>query len=91
MNYRSSNSEDEGSWNEDLWKGLKVEIPIKIQIDFVIVLPFKKVKKWNGTYQLKSDSQLPKKFLLFASWKHLKSDENFFLFHPKSSFRSQYI
>ena len=30
MDYQSSNYEDEGSWNENVKKGLKVEIPFKI-------------------------------------------------------------
>ena len=38
---------------------------------------------------LKSDSHLPKKYVLFASLKAL--DDKSFLFHLKSSFRSQDI
>ena len=40
---------------------------------------------------LKSDSHLPKKFVLFASMKILKNYEKFFLFHLKSFFRFQDI
>ena len=38
---------------------------------------------------LKSDSNLPKKVLLFASMIALQKDEKWFLFHVKSSFCSQ--
>ena len=41
--------------------------------------------------QLKSDSHLPKNFVLFASIKTLKNDEECFLFHLKSSFLSSDI
>ena len=34
---------------------------------------------------LKSDSHLPKKFVLFADWKLFKNDEKCFLFHLESS------
>ena len=34
---------------------------------------------------------LLKKFVLFVLMKPCKNDENYFLFHPKSSFRSQDI
>ena len=34
MNYKSSNFGGEGSWNENLWKGLKVEISLKISMNF---------------------------------------------------------
>ena len=40
---------------------------------------------------LKSDSDLPKKFVYFLKWKVFKNCENCFLFHHKSSFRSQDI
>ena len=41
---------------------------------------------------LKSDSHLPKKFVLFASLKRpFKNDEKCFLFDLKSPFRSQNI
>ena len=40
---------------------------------------------------LKSDSHFPKKIVLFASWKPFKIDEKCFLFHLRSSFRSQDI
>ena len=30
MNYQSSSFEGEGNWNENLWKGLEVEISLKI-------------------------------------------------------------
>ena len=39
----------------------------------------------------KSDSHFPKKIVLFASWKPFKIDEKCFLFHLRSSFRSQDI
>ena len=40
---------------------------------------------------LKSDSHLPKKMSDFLHWKPFKNDEKCFLFHRKSSFRSQGI
>ena len=40
---------------------------------------------------IKSDSRLPKKFNFFLSLKALLNDEEFLLFHPKSSFLSQDI
>ena len=50
-----------------------------------------KEKEWNAQARLKSDSQLPKNFVLFASLKTLKNDEKCFLFGLNSSFRSQDI
>ena len=47
------------------------------------------MEKLKFGYSLKSDSQLPKKTLLFASLKALKNYEKCFLFHLKSSLRSQ--
>ena len=46
---------------------------------------------WNITIKitLKSGSHLPKEFVLFG--KPVKNDEKCFLFHLKSSFRSQDI
>ena len=35
MNYESSNFGSEGNWNENVKKGLKVEIILKIQITFL--------------------------------------------------------
>ena len=35
MNYQSSNFGSEGGWNENLWKGLKVEISVKISRIFL--------------------------------------------------------
>ena len=35
MNYQSSNFGSEGSWNENVKKGLKVEISLKILIIFL--------------------------------------------------------
>ena len=48
---------------------------------------------YSGVFQqgLKSDSHLPKTFVLFASIKTFKNDEKCFSFHLKSSFRSQDI
>ena len=43
------------------------------------------------SFPLKTDSHLPKKIVSFASLKALKNDEKCFLFHRKSSFRSQDI
>ena len=40
---------------------------------------------------LKSDSHHPKKCVLFVSLQPFKTDEKWFLFHLKSSFRSQDI
>ena len=42
-------------------------------------------------YFFKSDSYLPKEFVLFAFRKPFKNDEKCFLFHLKSSLRSQDI
>ena len=50
MNYQSSDFGGEGSWNENIEKGLKVEIPFKIRITFLsfvklyVVQKSKKVK-----------------------------------------------
>ena len=41
--------------------------------------------------QLKSDFNLPKKMVLFASMTPFKNDENCFSFHYKSPFRSRDI
>ena len=35
MNYQSSSFEGEWSWNENLWKGLKLEIPLKTETTFL--------------------------------------------------------
>ena len=50
-----------------------------------------KEKELNAQARLKSDSQLPKNFVLFASLKTLKNDEKCFLFGLNSSFCSQDI
>ena len=45
MNYHSWNSGVEESWNENLWKSLKVEISLKIQIIFLSVFKLCIVQK----------------------------------------------
>ena len=50
-----------------------------------------KEKELNAQARLKSDSQLPKNFVLFASLKTLKNDEKCFLFGLNSPFCSQDI
>ena len=35
MNYQPLSFASEGNWNENLWNGLKVEIPLKIQMNFL--------------------------------------------------------
>ena len=46
---------------------------------------------YTSSLILKSDSNLPKKFCYLLHWKPFKNDEECFLFHLKSSFRSQDI
>ena len=61
MNYHSSNFGDEGSWNENVWKGLKVEISLKIQMIFLSSLkfaPFKRAWKYSNIYKLTSDDKI---------------------------------
>ena len=49
-------------------------------------------KDMSSAVCLKSDSHLPKKYLCYLfEWKPFKNDEKCFLFHLKSSFRSQDI
>ena len=43
----------------------------------------------NLSFPLKSDSHFPKKLCYLLHWKPFKKDEKCFLFHLKSSFRSQ--
>ena len=50
-----------------------------------------KVLKCKFPFQLKSDSQLPNFFLIWAPESPLKMMKNAFLFHLESSFRSQDI
>ena len=50
------------------------------------------VTRKTSRERLKSDSQLPKKNLHYLlHWTYFKNDEKYFLFHLKSSFRSQDI
>ena len=44
MNYHYSNFGEEGSWNENLWKDLKVEISFKIQMSFLSFLNLRVVQ-----------------------------------------------
>ena len=45
MNYQSSNFGSEGSWNENVKKGLKVEISLKIYISFLSFVNLHVVQK----------------------------------------------
>ena len=72
MNYQSSNFGDEGNWNENLWKVLKVKVSLKIQMPFYRLLtyaPFNRANKWTSIYKLSSDikisSSLIKKVLMY--------------------------
>ena len=46
---------------------------------------------FHAVWKLESDSRLPPKMFYLLQWKLVKYDENYFLFHLKSFFRSWYI
>ena len=72
------------------WKNLNIiEIICNINVLPTNSCRFRPSENCILLEKLKSDSHLPKKFVLFASLKALKNDEKFSLFRLKSSFRSQ--
>ena len=45
MNYQSSNFRGKGSWNENVKKGLKVEISLKIKMIFLLFVNLYLIQK----------------------------------------------
>ena len=45
MNYQSSSFVGEESWNENLWKGQKVEIFLKVYMIFILFVNLNVVQK----------------------------------------------
>ena len=61
MNHHFSNFEDERSWDENLWKDLKVETSLKFHMIFYRFLTFAQFKRGNNQnsiYKLSIDHKI---------------------------------